>query len=699
MASASLQDIYRLPVVRQGVFDVNDRAYTATPSASATLTSRGRMLYLELAPELELMTKSTPASIVNTQGMRLNPIIFHVWTRWGTDSGIKRSNHALHYTDKISAGVPINWEQISMSGTETVPNLDKWYTESDFDFDQSKSYAQYKDLKYRNARYEDELIQPMLDKLLNKALVLRSYMLSTSATLDSINGTTFMAYTQAAAEQYRPYVEVRYSTVIPKVINMVPTDGGYADPHNGQRIRWDMYYDARSVIGAVTQKSATIRLRISGQEDYTEYLVQGAQSYFDVPDSWLTSDFDYQIMATTMHDMESSWCDWQALTITDGTSKPIPSNPVNMYVDATRDNTFAWAHYTINGTAQIGYELQVYDGETWTTIAQDATSDTQYYVVDANTLGKSVTKWRVRTGNSDGVVGDWSNDADIVVQTAPIISDVSATGNTIPTVHWEVTNDQQGYEISIDGEELGVEYGAEARSYTVDRILPDGDHAIGVRAVSTYGIWGDWRTTTHAVQNVPSTMPPLMAQANVNDVELTWVAPSSARCIVYRDGEQIADGATSPYTDHEATGRHAYSVRIVDADGNYTDSISVPASPTFRDALIAQHGKWSWVRLAAASSTPTLKTAIAPVYSLNYYSGRELPVMEMSSHKSVAHSTEYNVFDPSEAQAVMAMLGRNVCFKRAGGEIHNGVLTACNCTRAYWGYTLALTITEVAADA
>lgn len=482
------------------------------------------------------------------------------------------------------------------------------------------------------------------------------------------------------------------------VTDLAPGNGGYISPTTGGRLTWKISYDPTNVYGEVKQDSAKVQIRYNAEGPATEYNVSGNDTSFQVTPEIATGNFQWRVQASTKWHEESPWSDWVQISTVDSTSTPEALAPVNQIVEGATNVTFVWRHVISTGTAQTGWEIEYSsDQNIWVDLAsgEDAA---QSAVIDISPLPARNVYWRVRTKNADGVFGDWSENALLVIRDAPPTPVVSVTGNTRPLISW-TSSGQQGYEVRVDDASSGVRYGAQT-TYQWEEILSDGAHSVGVRVVNQFGLYSPWGTVSHTVLNVPLDPGPSLqavAERNGLDVDLLWSGLVETFAEIWRDGERI-DTTTAPgqYVDHTATGRHVYKIRIIDAAGNYSDSPTAIVDLPIRDAAIAVEGDWRWVRLADGSggSLPTVTASYAPLYALNHYSGRVYPVPEVSIQRTATYSVTYELERAADIAAIRAMVGQIVVHKQKN-QLLRGFLEAVQETRTWWGSEMSLQIAEV----
>lgn len=492
-----------------------------------------------------------------------------------------------------------------------------------------------------------------------------------------------------------PTIYINWESVKPVVKNPAP---GYIDPKAGGALTWEMDWDHTDVFGELEQKYAIVQTRPNASSEATETRTETSEHKHTIAPNTLTAGFEWRVQVETRDGETSDWTEWQSVVIVDVMSTPECVSPINQIVEGGGSQIFRWRHIISTGTVQTGYKLQYsLDRTSWKDIASGSGS-ADSASVDTAQLPSGRLYWRVQTANADGVYGNWSAPALLVLRAAPRVSAVTATGNALPLVSW-TTIGQYGYEVMIDDKTSGVHYGT-VTSYQWQDVLADGQHAVKVRVTNEFGLTSEWATLAYSVTNAPTIDAPALVASvdNVVDIRLDWGAIDADFAIVYRDGEELTR-TTLPGTmvDHTATGAHTYKVRCVLGDGNYVDSNEATASVTIRDAVIAIDGAWKWKRLAYGinGDLPTREMSTRPVYALQNYSGRVLPVAEMSIFVSRSHTLSHTLLTKAEADTILSMIGQIVVYKYTETMIR-GLLSNVTATRDGFGeYALTLTVTEV----
>lgn len=694
-------DVYRVNATRLGFVDPNNPTSNSISSENLTWCRDGKELYMEFG-EKSLTSKGIQADIESYEGMEVE-IHFHI--------GARSENSGSFQTDFLDIGFCDS--RVSADKVISYNNLPdrRYYLDQFNSFPYSTSDRSLGGNFVKNtngiitlASYREFSPVDILNAIEKCALCIK---FDERVGFEPNAGVYFLT-----DGDYAPYAEVFYGITNPTVKEQRPASG-YINPHLVQRLEWtyenedgyivhkDQYPYHCFINGFCPQKSSTLRIKAKGASSATEYTIDGAANSFIVPQDVLDAGgFEWSVGVTNEFDAFSGYSDAATITTVDSIPSTVIVAPKNTYVNASEAAVFEWQHVISTGSPQNKYELQALVGGEWQTLEERETALTSA-VIPAEQLSSTIAAWRVRTANNDGVYGEFSDPASVVLIVAPHVSGVAVTGNVLPVVSWQ-SDDQQGYEVMVDDVSTGVHYGTQ-KTYAWQDLLADGAHTVKVRVINRFGLFSEWVSVTHTVANAGLETAPVLTAVAADglDVELRWTGAGYSTVRIYRDGALLdkLTGYATQYTDHTATGRHVYSVRVSDASGNYADSAPAVADPRIRDAAIAVEGVWDWVRLvyAPGADAPQRSVSLAPVYALNYYSGRTYPAVEMSAHRSAAYSVTYVLDDAGDAERLRGMLGRVVVHKRRG-ELLRGLLQSVSEVRTCWGEEVTLSIVEVSDD-
>lgn len=228
------------------------------------------------------------------------------------------------------------------------------------------------------------------------------------------------------------------------------------------------------------------------------------------------------------------------------------------------DVTFVWSHRTEYGTPQYAYDLQYSNnnGSSWTTVASHVISQS---TTDSATLTDAgVYIWRVRTYNSNDVVGEWAEATFVNQVPANPPTNIQVTTKGRPTVSWASVS-QSAYQVQfLLGDSVAYDSGAvytAETSHFVNQYFDDTrSYRVRVRVYNALGEVSDWIETGY--QQPLVTDVDFVVEANENGGATITVTPAVdfVKYYVLRDNKLIAQIESDTYTDNYAVGLTNYSV-------------------------------------------------------------------------------------------------------------------------------------------
>lgn len=487
---------------------------------------------------------------------------------------------------------------------------------------------------------------------------------------------------QSSRASNKPYIIVTTSetTATGSLKNFAPSSG-YIDlsQDNVFGFGFEQKADEPSIT-PLAVKSFTLQLREHGQTEITNINVNtwaGDAPNVTVPAGTISGEsIDWRVIAKTNAN-QTLTSDWMTLSVEDVPPTAWAISPKDVVVDGSKDQIFIWGHASSTGTAQSKTDLQKStDGSTWTTLAT-VTGAARQWTCPAGTLTSSIKYWRVRTYNADGIAGEWSNAAQIVVIAAPTAPSIQikSTGPR-PSISWQ-TSEQEAYQVELDGKlSGGTHYGTE-KTWTSPAYLSDGSHTVRVRVQNQYGMWSDWGAAALPVTNTPGASITLTVQAS-SVAGLSWQTSGNYDFyLVYRNGKPIAKLTQTQYTDELSSGSTTYQVR-----GCYNDSSNYGLSSAVTVTITT--GQYVTLYGIASGKKVTLKhcglknqpvqNAINRDIQYIFMYGSTYPHAERSEFvtKKVGGTA---VFLPGEDKAGFdALIGELVCLKTQSGEMVIGYL-------------------------
>lgn len=475
----------------------------------------------------------------------------------------------------------------------------------------------------------------------------------------------------------KPYRLYTYEDVIPSVRNPYP-QSGFVNEKADTVFGWTFYYPTTGVTGKLSQASAKFRWRPAGVEEYTEIIIEGEQNTATIPaGTFSTESIEWQVVVTSDDGIEGTPSAWYTLTTVDSLSEAIPLYPVSTFSDGSEPITMTWQHVIATSSDPSGFDIQYSsdDGLSWIDLAMGIQSAQTEYTVPADTFPAGRVSWRVRTYNSDGAVGEWSEPAAFINQAAPPAPAVSIeTLSPRPTIRWQSVG-QQAYQIQSGDYDSGHIYGAEKR-FKIPVFLPDGPVDIRVRVQNSFGLWSGWGVVSAAIANAPPGGVRLQAGTESGSAVLAWDGfPGAAVYYVHRDGAPIAKTAETVYEDRLTAGPHVYTVLAVDEADNYAVSNAVHHETVVRGAVLGLLPDPEWLALKCRrGGRPTHNMSVQPVVAYHHYAGRSLPVADVSPFRTVTDDFSFTVLDRDALDSLDAMTGKLIMYKDGDGRIVVGIL-------------------------
>ena len=491
--------------------------------------------------------------------------------------------------------------------------------------------------------------------------------------IDALTGKQTNVYTSRSS--YPPYIVV---TVYDEVIGLSisgqsPAAGGFVDRTKAATFTWASAASGWCY-GDVTETTCTLQWRdgTTGTVHTVAATPQTGQCI--IPANTFPSSNQIQWRASVVSNSGvTTTSDWITISTKDSTPTATPLEPIDVVVDASRSVSFSWQHSVATGTAQTKADLEISsDKETWSSLVT-VTGALTSYTAPANTLGSGTKYWRVRTYNTDGTAGSWSDAAQFIAIGAPAAPSVTVlSANPRPEIRWQ-SDEQQAYQVEIDGVYTsGTRFGT-GKTWKAPFYLADGNYTVRVRVQNEYGFWSPWGTAALPITNVPGGAITLTAEGGI-EAALSWTPGSFDYYLVYRNGAAIAKVTEPGYTDAASIGGVRYQVRgCYDNSDNY--SLSEAVEVTVRTAKVRLYDmeRGEWLHFLYDSSAHR-STGLSLSQDIQYVqlSGHTYPVAERSEFKSRALRITCVCADDAERQALRALLGHLTCCKTPEGNMSIG---------------------------
>lgn len=432
-------------------------------------------------------------------------------------------------------------------------------------------------------------------------------------------------------------------------------------------------------VAALRQTSAVFRWRSGTSGTIHTIAVSGNTQSVTVPANTFagTTSIQWQVAVTANSGVVTT-SNWVTLSTADATPTAAPLSPVDTVIDGSKDVLFQWQHSISTGTAQSKADLQKStDGSTWQTLAT-VTGAARQWTCPAGTLTSSIKYWRVRTYNADGIAGEWSDAAQIVVIAAPTAPSIQikSTGPR-PSISWQ-TSEQEAYQVELDGKlSGGTHYGTD-KTWTSPAYLADGSHTVRVRVQNQYGMWSNWGAAALPVTNTPGASISLTVQAS-SVADLNWQTSGSYDFyLVYRNGKPIAKLTQTQYTDELSSGDVTYQVRgCFDGSSNYGLSSAVTVDIRAEVHQVSDLDTGLTLRLPYSDSQHRQTTrTVSRQVELLQLSGAYYPVAVEVDSGTDALSITAAITDDAQVQQLMGLVGKLVCAKTPQGDMVIGYITS-----------------------
>ena len=478
-----------------------------------------------------------------------------------------------------------------------------------------------------------------------------------------------------------PYLTITVDdsdTIGLELSNLSPASGAVIKTQDNL-FAWSASAANYSCAPEVEQASAVFRWRSGTSGTIHTISVSGNTQNVTVPANTFagTTSIQWQVAVTANSGVVTT-SGWMTISTADATPTAAPLSPVDTVIDGSKDVLFQWQHSISTGTAQSKADLQKStDGSTWQTLAT-VTGAARQWTCPAGTLTSSIKYWRVRTYNADGIAGEWSDAAQIVVIAAPTAPSIQikSTGPR-PSISWQ-TSEQEAYQVELDGVlSGGTHYGTE-KTWTSPAYLADDSHTVRVRVQNQYGMWSDWGAAALPVTNTPGASITLSVQAS-SVADLSWQTSGSYDFyLVYRNDKPIAKLTQTQYTDELSSGSTTYQVRGCYADSsNYGLSSAVTVDVRAEVHQVSDLDTGQTLRLPYSDSQHRQTTrTLSRQVELLQLSGAYYPVAVEVDSGTDALSITAALLDESEIRQLVGLVGKLVCAKTPQGDMVIGYITS-----------------------
>ena len=312
--------------------------------------------------------------------------------------------------------------------------------------------------------------------------------------------------------------------------------------------------------------SATVYYKKSTDANYSSVAGTVSGSWSDVVISTnlaLEDGYTYDVYITaTSDDNSTATTPVAQFTTTDATAVATCIAPSGAFTSG--NVTFIWSHATEYGTPQYAYDLQYSNnnGSSWTTVANHVVTSSTTTTTTLTDAG--VYLWRVRTYNSNDVVGEWAEATFVnqVPANPPTNLQVDTKGR--PTGSWASVS-QSAYQIQfLLGDSVVYDSGAVYTSETshfVNQYFNDTrSYIVRLRIYNALGEVSDWIQAGYQQPSV--TDVDFTIKANEGGGVTIEITPNvdHVKYFILRNNKLIAEVDGETYTDIYAVGLTNYSV-------------------------------------------------------------------------------------------------------------------------------------------
>lgn len=513
-----------------------------------------------------------------------------------------------------------------------------------------------------------------------------------------------------------PYATLLFEDVLPYVEKAFPTEG-FIDEKKKNTFSWEFGYEnirndlpiygyTYPVSEKISQASAKFRWRPFGQSEYTEIQIEGNTQSVTIPaGTFSTEQIQWQVVVTSDDGIEGTPSEWFTLTTVDSACSAKAVSPENTVVDGSFPVEFKWEHIIDTGSDQSKYELEYSqdNGLKWIPLQSESTKNT-FATIPANTLPAGSLLWKVRTYNSDGVAGSWSQPVQFVVRAAPLAPSISSiTAQARPVVRWQATG-QQAFEVQVlSGDQMIYTTGPQAGTQKEKKIpvyLAPGSYTVRIQICNSYNLPSPWGTGSVQVPDKAISSPTMILTNSPGFVEIQGIGSNFQQFYLLRDGIPIARSEMGRFEDYAVSaGFHQYQIRAITAEDEFADSAPEEIEVRLPFAMVAPVSDLtSWVpmiyrRNASPSWSENLQTVGQPIYA----AGRRLPFFETAEFFSNSLSFVYSYRTREEYEKMKALLlgGQTVRYRGKDGASYWMAITGLQTNADYLSRDFTLSAQEV----
>lgn len=468
-----------------------------------------------------------------------------------------------------------------------------------------------------------------------------------------------------------------FTTVSPQITPQDCPTSGYADPRNAITFSW--YFSTGS--SSYGQQSATLHWRVQGASTWNNVNASGSTQHVTIAANTfpLLSVIEWYLSGTDIGGT-SSETEVYSFSTSASPANAICKDPVGKAEDGSKPITLKWIVQNADGSAAtrtiVQWKLPSESQSQWHGIL-DTTEAVTETTVAANTFPAGPIEWRVTAYNRDNVAGPTSQASFVCIAAPEAPTGLTATAVPMTEIHWQ-SEDQEAYEIKIDGAVAAYGFGSGVYSYSVKEPLADGVHTITVRVQGTYGLWSDETETTVLIENVP--VGTITAGGRFEtDAVIYWEYDGGSVPVtiaVYRDGKWIGTAnGQEEFKDRFVLGEHDYIIEYRFASGNYTRSDAVTGNLSCEGLKIAAFDGGEWLDLKLTENDNRVfgfnwnRTS-----AVQHITASKYPILELSPYEDLTGSFEC-AFQYGDGKEFEKLYGKTVILKSRPDAVLIGAIT------------------------
>lgn len=363
------------------------------------------------------------------------------------------------------------------------------------------------------------------------------------------------------------YVEPLYNTKAAFEIQFNST--GFAANHNAQ---FHVSTVQKNTYKQYEWISATVYYKKSTDSTYssTNGTISGTWSDYTISTNISLQDgYTYDVYITAISDdYETATTAVEQFSTIDAQAVATCISPVGAFLQG--EVTFVWSHTTAYGTPQYAYDLQYSNdnGGTWVVVRNHTVTQSNTYTISLPVAG--TYKWRVRTYNSNDVVGDWAEASFVNNMPATPPTNLQVTTKGRPTVSW-ASSSQAAYQVQfILGDSIvydsGAVYSPQTSHFVNQYFNDERSYTVRVRIYNALGDVSDWSETGYQQPSIKNVVFNIVTFENGGAIINITPDPIFIKYYILRNSKVIGVTTSNTFSDQYAVGQTNYSVVGVTSD-------------------------------------------------------------------------------------------------------------------------------------